>query len=328
MTPEAARALLDVPADAAREDIELAFRLRSRMMHPDRFAGRPESEVKLATIDFQRLERAYRLLLDGLEETPPRQESSHPGADLRITHLVSSERLSVGGIERVSTPHGMRAIRIPPHTHDRATVRAAGSGAPGTGPFGGPGDLYVLLVASEPTPHPEPPSDATIASLPASGPSRAGRAIGWLLGIGAVVTVFAFATAHHWTITDVPEQLETFHPEEYRTGSYIVKDDGVPPCRIGQDWTDCTNAHIREYNDACVGHPLTAASSTLCSSYSDMIDEMQAEDQAGWEVRTLGDYGRLSMSEEVASRQVSNGDHRPAVTREVVCYLGFLGECP
>jgi hypothetical protein len=58
-----------------------------------------------------------------------------------------------------------------------------------------------------------------------------------------------------------------------------------------------------------------------------MIDEMQADDQPGWVVETLGSYGRLTATEEIGTRQVSNNDYRPAVTRDVVCFLGFLGEC-
>lgn len=323
MTPEAARALLDVPADAGPDVIENAFRARSRMMHPDRFAGRPESEVRLATLDFQRLETARRVLLDG-DARGGRETNGppHVGLDIRITHTVTAELLLNGGVERIATDHGVRVIRVPARTRAGATVRAAGMGAPGSGPASKFGDLYVVLRAPEtPTPDVEP-------SRLSESPRPRGAAVGWILGIAVVLVVLlAFATARNWTKTEVPEHPETFHSEDFRTGSFVVVDDGIAPCRVGQDWTDCVNAHVEEYNGSCVGRQLTASSGTLCSAYSKMIDEMQADDQPGWVVETLGSYGRLTATEEIGTRQVSNNDYRPAVTRDVVCFLGFLGEC-
>lgn len=151
--------------------------------------------------------------------------------------------------------------------------------------------------------------------------------VGALLLIAAIVVVFAFATARHWTKTDVPEQPETFHSEEYETGKYLVADDGVSPCAVDQDWTDCIGLMEAEYAGACAGVDLVPASADLCAQHRTEIDRMIAEDADGMYVASLGDFGHLTRTPETATRQVSNDDAEPAVTHEAVCYLGFLGEC-
>lgn len=151
--------------------------------------------------------------------------------------------------------------------------------------------------------------------------------VGALLLIAAVVVVFAFATARHWTKVDVPEKPETFSTETYETGRVDVTMDDVNPCFVDQDWTDCTNAMVATYTAACVGVELTESASALCTEYSSAIDEMKAQDGEGYYVATLGTYGNLHQTPETDTRQVSNDDYEPAVTHEAVCYLGFLGEC-
>lgn len=143
----------------------------------------------------------------------------------------------------------------------------------------------------------------------------------------AVLPIIGFGTATHWTKVDVPEQLETFHSETYLTGAYDVRDNGVSPCWVGQDWTDCTNEYVDQYNAACVGVTLTWEAKGLCDGRSESIDEMKADGEAWSEVATLGDYGYLSQQQEKSTRRVSNNDYRPAVTHEAVCYFGFIGEC-
>lgn len=338
MTPEAARLLLDVSADASLDEIERAFRARQRMMHPDRFAERPESEIRLATADFQRLERAYRVLREANtsgyrpSDDTPKSESEQPRIDLdvRVVHRVSPRRLFTGGVEYVTTAHGVRAIRIPPRTAGGATVRAAHLGAPDPRSDGVFGDLFVKLVEAV-----EPAWGSSESGMPREGGDenrpnggrRRSRGGWWAAGVALVVAAFVLASGERWTQTLVPEQPETFRSEEYSTGTYKVVDDGNNPCWVGQGWTSCMNSHIDEYNRACVGHRLDDWSMRLCSNYSDMIDEMRAEDGPGWEVETLGSYGRLTATEIIETRQVSNEDYRPAVTREVVCYAGFIGEC-
>ena len=164
---------------------------------------------------------------------------------------------------------------------------------------------------------------------------------------------FTLATAERWEKVDVPEHEDLSSAREVPTGYYIVTMDNVNPCYVGQDWTDCINAYIAQYNAACTlplsvsrtltrrkdgsystahlshnSHVQTAAvrlisSRTLCQDYADMISEMQAEDQPGYYVAGLGSWGHLTSTPETETIY----DIIPAQTHEAVCYLGFIGEC-
>lgn len=151
--------------------------------------------------------------------------------------------------------------------------------------------------------------------------------LGALLLIAAIIVVVAFSTARHWTKVDVPEKPETFHSEEYETGLYLVADDGVSPCVVDQDWTDCATAMEAQYAGACADVELVPAAVTLCAQHRTEIDRMRAEDAEGSVVASLGSFGHLTRTPEISTRQVSNNDQQDAVTHEAVCYLGFLGEC-
>ncbi|MFK3679336.1 hypothetical protein ACI2IP_16560 [Microbacterium sp. NPDC090218] len=151
--------------------------------------------------------------------------------------------------------------------------------------------------------------------------------VGALLLIAIIVVVVAFTTARHWTKVDVPEKPETFHSEEYETGLYLVADDGVSPCAVDQDWTDCIAAMEAQYAGACADVELVPSAVTLCAQHRAEIDRMIAEDSEGTVVASLGDFGHLTRTPETATREVSNEDYEAAVTHEAVCYLGFLGEC-
>lgn len=164
---------------------------------------------------------------------------------------------------------------------------------------------------------------------------------------------FTLATAERWEKVDVPEHEDLSSAREVPTGKYIVTMDNVNPCYVGQDWTECINAYIAQYNAACTlplsdsrtltrrkdgsystahlrhnSHVQTAAvrlisSRTLCQDYADMISGMQAEDQPGYYVASLGSWGHLTATPETET--VYN--IIPAQTHEAVCYLGFIGEC-
>jgi hypothetical protein len=151
--------------------------------------------------------------------------------------------------------------------------------------------------------------------------------VGALVLIAIIVVVVAFTTARHWTKVDAPEKPETFHSEEYETGLYLVSDDGVSPCVVDQDWTDCIAAMEVQYAGACADVELVPDAVTLCAQHRAEIDRMISEDSEGTVVASLGDFGHLTRSPETATREVSNNDYEPAVTHEAVCYLGFLGEC-
>jgi hypothetical protein len=147
------------------------------------------------------------------------------------------------------------------------------------------------------------------------------------VGLVAVLIIITFSTARHWTKTVVPERAETFSTETYSTGYYDVVDDNVSPCWVGQAWYLCINQHVAIYNATCASYPLTITASSYCESYSGMIDDMEARNSYGTYVSSLCSWGYLSVVAEQGTRQVSNNDYRPAKTKEVVCYLGFLGEC-
>ncbi|MGN7976606.1 hypothetical protein ACTJJ4_03460 [Microbacterium sp. 22195] len=151
--------------------------------------------------------------------------------------------------------------------------------------------------------------------------------VGVLILAVATTTVYAFVTARHWDKVDVPAQAATTHSEEYETGRYDVTMDTVNPCAVRQDWTECTDAMARQYELACAGVELTEAAVQTCAQYSAAIDDMKHQDGDGYYVDTLGDFGHLSRTPEIGTREVSNNDARPAITHRAVCYLGFIGEC-
>lgn len=211
---------------------------------------------------------------------------------------------------------------------------------PGAAPAQSPPPAPVpdpIAYAAQPTaayataPYPELVSAYPAAALPARKKHTALWVILSLLVvlILAVIgtTVFAFLTARHWTAVDVPEHPETFHTEEYDTGLYDVTDDGINPCWVNQDWTDCTNLYVASYNAACTGVSLTANGSAVCTEYASMIETMKSQDGDDYYVATLGGYGSLHQTAERSTREVSNDDYTPAETHEAVCYLGFIGEC-
>lgn len=164
---------------------------------------------------------------------------------------------------------------------------------------------------------------------------------------------FTMATAERWEKVDVPAHEDLSSAREVPTGKYIVTMDNVNPCYVGQDWTECINAYIAQYNAACTlplsdnrtltkrkdgsystahwrhnSHVQTAAvrrisSRTLCQDYANMISGMQAEDQPGYYVAGLGSWGQLTATPETETVY----DIIPAQTHEAVCYLGFIGEC-
>jgi hypothetical protein len=63
MTPEEAAAVLGVAPDATPPEIERAYRRLARDLHPDRFAGRPDHEVRAANERFVVVTRAHETLL-------------------------------------------------------------------------------------------------------------------------------------------------------------------------------------------------------------------------------------------------------------------------
>lgn len=147
------------------------------------------------------------------------------------------------------------------------------------------------------------------------------------LGMFLLLLVISVSTAQTWVKVDVPAHPETFHSETYLTGSFDVVDDKVSPCWVGQNWYDCINIYVAEYNGTCANYSLSSSGASVCTRYRDMIGEMRAQGN-GWSyVSSLGSWGHLAAVAEEKTKRVSNNDYRPAVTHEAVCYLGFIGEC-
>jgi len=61
-TPEEARAVLGIARDAAREEVDAAFRKASRRCHPDLVAHLDEDFQRLAHDKFLRIRRAHEIL--------------------------------------------------------------------------------------------------------------------------------------------------------------------------------------------------------------------------------------------------------------------------
>ena len=216
-----------------------------------------------------------------------------------------------------------------------AAEPAAATATAATVPLGGHDFAHAGAYSSAP---PAAGAAAGFMAPAATAPEDAGKKsrvglwvalsiVGALLLIAIAVVVIAFTTARHWTKVDVPEKPETFHSEEFETGRYFVVDDGVSPCAVDQDWTDCIAAMEAQYAGACVGTDLVPTTVIVCTQHRAEIDRMTAEDSDGSVVASLGSFGHLTLTPETDTRQVSNEDFEPAVTHEAVCYLGFLGEC-
>lgn len=147
LTADEARAVLGLPASYTRLDVLNAYRIRARMMHPDRFAGSPESEVKLATSEFQRLSRARDVLLESVhgigESQPPPSSTSRTKIEVEIAPSI----LRQGGLVTVRTPSGeLTKLRVQAGTTSGTTLRV-----PGRGPAddsGNRADLFVRVTAT------------------------------------------------------------------------------------------------------------------------------------------------------------------------------------
>ena len=153
-------------------------------------------------------------------------------------------------------------------------------------------------------------------------------AVGGALVAVAGVVLFAPTTAHHWTVIDVPAKEGTTRIEYFPTDTWVVTNDYVSPCAVGQDWMECRDVLLAEHTRECVGRELTWISTDTCALYKEDIDAMEVVGKGEWVVTEVGDHGRLTSTPDTVRRDVSNNDAEPAQTHEAVCYLGFLGECP
>ncbi|MHC9045895.1 hypothetical protein ACYX8G_15020 [Microbacterium saperdae] len=260
-----------------------------------------------------------------------RERLSTPGgaASLGLT-LTDAEGLQVRADESASRSWydywTSSALPVVPDatTHDMAAAPAVSEPSAAAHGAGGH-DLSALQATPAAFPAPAP-ADGTPARKSRTGLWVLLSVLGALVLIAVVVLVIALTTARHWTKVDVPEQPETFHSEEYETGRFDVTMDDVNPCFIDQAWSDCIDAMAAQYDAVCADVELTEPATSVCTEYLAAIDDMRSQGTDGV-VASLGSFGKLSRTAELATRQVSNEDYRPAETHEAVCYLGFLGEC-
>ncbi len=179
---------------------------------------------------------------------------------------------------------------------------------------------------------PRPPAAPAPSDAPPPGPARRRRrapivaAVLVVVGLAAAAGVVV-ATARHWTKVDVPEQAETFHEEEYETGSFVVELVAGSPCTSGQATSECVALLEAEYQAVCVAQPITPESGEVCETSREAWDWLLEMDMTGFVIDQVADQNHLTSTPEIATRQVSNEDYVPAVTHEAVCYAGFIGEC-
>lgn len=132
--------VLGLSGNPSSTDISNAYRLRSRMMHPDRFAGRPESEIRIATADFQRITLAKEVL----ERDAPQEAAD--GESIEVVLTMTAEAAVRGGMFTIDR-RGLspQKIRVPPGVTEGALLRVPGRGRPGAR-GGRNGDLVVRVT--------------------------------------------------------------------------------------------------------------------------------------------------------------------------------------
>lgn len=79
MDPDTAAAILNVDRDADDDTIRAAFKLRSRMWHPDRFASGTERERTEAATEFVRVTTASEVLLSRQLPMDENLKTGRPG---------------------------------------------------------------------------------------------------------------------------------------------------------------------------------------------------------------------------------------------------------
>ncbi|KRD53738.1 hypothetical protein ASE34_01125 [Microbacterium sp. Root280D1] len=111
------------------------------------------------------------------------------------------------------------------------------------------------------------------------------------------------------------------------SGTWHVSLGSKDVCVVNQLYADCIGAWVNEWNGACADRVLDATSSTLCDSYYDVTQDMKTKEAAepGLVVGDGQTPSQLLRKENTRGQIVVV---TPEKTREAVCYLGFLGECP
>ena len=148
-----------------------------------------------------------------------------------------------------------------------------------------------------------------------------GRKLAIINGCIAAVLVafiaFTLATAERWEKVDVPA-----HAQYNNTCTLPLTERRVLKQRDDGSYTSIASAQSSAHVQTAMFIRLISPR-TLCQEYSEMISKMQADDQPGYYVASLGSWGQLTATPETKTVY----DIVPAQTHEAVCYLGFIGEC-
>lgn len=141
MTPAEARGILGLSEGAGLDDLQSAYKKRSQFMHPDRFSGRPEGEIKFATAEFQRLTKARDILreqMSGASDAKPgrtypnpdqrqQEQRAAPATDINVA--ISRDQAFAGNVILVHTPAGNAVyIRLPKTFKLHQEIRFKGRG--------------------------------------------------------------------------------------------------------------------------------------------------------------------------------------------------------
>ncbi|WIB66816.1 J domain-containing protein [Curtobacterium sp. MCBD17_035] len=119
MTPDVAAIVLDVPAGASRSEIAAAYRLRARLVHPDRFVDASEVERRAANREFARITDAKDALLAAAPAPAPRTAAAdRPGGPTQ-------------GSNTAADPPRARPV---PLSFDEFVARAESTAQPWDGP--------------------------------------------------------------------------------------------------------------------------------------------------------------------------------------------------
>ncbi|TFD60918.1 hypothetical protein E3T39_07345 [Cryobacterium suzukii] len=112
MTPDTAAAILNISTSSPRTEIDKAFRLRSRMSHPDRFAGAPAADIRAATAEFVRVTEARNVLHSHLLAPEPRPPQPQP---MSFEDFVRVRDAQAWSVNPRTTPQA-RADSTPPES--------------------------------------------------------------------------------------------------------------------------------------------------------------------------------------------------------------------
>lgn len=260
MTPAEARGILGVSVGAGMEEVQHAYKKRSQFMHPDRFAGRPDGEIRFATAEFQRLTNARDLLREVLsgafgtcrDEEPQDGEHNKSTEDpeeplaTSISVVIPYSQAVVGNVIVVHTPAGEAVrIRLPHLGQVGTTVRVRGRGD-GFTSSGARNDLLVFIqLAPEENTRPDMKSSGPQkahdneanrqARTDENGKTRSGLSGKASLGIAALIVITTILIGSF--LSGMPSSSESIEADNGSSIDFASETDADPICP--SDMTEC-----------------------------------------------------------------------------------------